>query len=77
MENVEYTTVPPLGMKIGDLPSGPPPTGMVVLLLANRALPGTDGYRRRAFLREQEYDLIDLGLKLTFVQNKLQILHVS
>jgi len=37
-------------MKIGDLPSGPPPTGIVVALLANRALPGTDGYRRSALV---------------------------
>jgi hypothetical protein len=38
----------PLGITTGEVPSGPPPLGMIVSLVAVRVLTGREGYRRRA-----------------------------
>lgn len=42
----------PLGTRIGDLRSGPPPVGKTVSFRAVRLLTGTEGYSRRAVWRE-------------------------
>lgn len=44
----EYATGTPSRTKSGERPSGPPPTGRVVVFLQNRVLIGTGGYNRRA-----------------------------
>lgn len=43
-------TVWPFATNIGDLPSGPPPTGRVVSRLATRSMMGIVGMRRSAVL---------------------------
>ena len=41
----------PLGMRTGEWPSGPPPVGSTVVLVAIRILTGTDRYSRRVRLK--------------------------
>ena len=48
MDQTLYATTAPLGTKTGDLPSGPPPTGRIVSVVAKRAFEGTTGWIRSA-----------------------------
>jgi hypothetical protein len=71
----EYAQILPFAMKIGDWPSGPPPRGRVVSLLANRAFPGTTGYSRKAVL--VRFGICDRKEILTFIEKVFEISHLS
>ena len=48
----ENMTTSPLLTRIGDVPSGPPPLGRIVVLRAVRLFNGTGGYKRRPGIKE-------------------------
>ena len=73
---MQYATFCPFRMRTGDSPSGPPPVGSTVVLVAERVLTGTDGKRRSA--RKLGYMTLFEVLKkvrLTFFENTRKVWH--
>jgi hypothetical protein len=74
-KNNNKTVVPFLTNK-GDLPSGPPPTGSTVSLIAWRTTPGTAGFSRRAEHKQSAFGLgAGLWGQQTFFDAILEVSH--
>jgi hypothetical protein len=53
---------------MGELPSGPPPTGRIVVLVAVRLFSGTGGYNRRPMLKSAYTQTGDeMGIELSLM----------
>jgi hypothetical protein len=67
----------PFGIRTGDLRSGPPPVGRIVVHKLVRVLTGTEGYSRSTRSRHLGIDYEKSGCtRHTFFEYVLEVLHI-